>query len=81
MGYLEREWRKLQLYAGLPIIVALIPIVLIPESPRWLLAIGKSEKAEQVMRKIAKCNGKLFFYVVCLHQSINGHSKGRSTEF
>ena len=58
IGYLERHWRHVQLYAVLPICVIYIPIVLLPESPRWLLATGETKKAQRVLKKMAKVNGK-----------------------
>ncbi len=31
---------------------------MIPESPRWLLVMGKHKKAEKIIRKIAAINGR-----------------------
>ncbi|XP_060551322.1 organic cation transporter protein-like [Ruditapes philippinarum] len=57
MAYFVRDWRNLELYAAIPNIVYLAYYWLIPESPRWLLANGRREEAECVLRKAAKING------------------------
>ena len=60
IGYLERHWRWVQRYTVLPIFLVYIPIVFLPESPRWLLVSGKTKKAERVLHKMAKVNGTSF---------------------
>ena len=58
VGYNERDWRKLNLDASLPSISALSLFLFIPESPRWFLAKKKIDKAVDVLKRIARCNGK-----------------------
>ncbi|KAI1305343.1 Organic cation transporter 1 [Halotydeus destructor] len=58
LAYYTRHW----------VIIAIVPTVLvlpmflywniIPESPRWLLSVGRYEEAYDVMAKIARVNGK-----------------------
>lgn len=48
----ERRWRRLCTYAALPSCLIIIILFLIPESPRWLLAMGRNAEAEAVIRKV-----------------------------
>lgn len=56
-AYFVRDWMQLQLLAYAPIILACLLYFVIPESPRWLLAAGKMEKAKQIVIKGGKSNG------------------------
>lgn len=50
-AYLIRDWYTLQLVAHVPLLVLLILWFLVPESPRWLLAKGRTDEAVQIIRK------------------------------
>ncbi len=60
-----------QVWVSVSVLVTLIPLFYLPESPRWLLKNGKSEEFVSTMRKAARLNkvGKLdslfiyFFFV------------------
>ncbi|XP_045486894.1 beta-alanine transporter-like [Pieris rapae] len=56
--YLVRDWRYLALATTLPFVCFFLYIWLMPESPRWLLARGQFEKAEVILKKMARINGK-----------------------
>ncbi|XP_045496115.1 beta-alanine transporter [Colias croceus] len=56
--YLVRNWRHLALATTLPFICFFLYIWPMPESPRWLLARGQFEKAEVILKKMARINGK-----------------------
>lgn len=57
-AYFIRFWRTLQFYASFPTLLAIVVSVFLPESPRWHLSNSKNKtKAEDVIRKIGKCNG------------------------
>lgn len=53
-----RDWRMIQLVISAPAACFIFYKWFIPESPRWLLVQGKTEKAYTVLQKIAKGNGK-----------------------
>ena len=59
-AYFIQNWRKLILYFSFGAIVSVLLSFLIPESPRWLYATGKINKAEekvyQMAKFIKKCN-------------------------
>jgi len=57
-AYLLPNWRHLQLLFSLPLIVLVFAYWYLPESSRWLLANGRQEEAEQIIRQIAEYNGK-----------------------
>ena len=57
-AYLIRDWVTLQLVAYVPWLILLGLWFLIPESPRWLIASGRHERAVKVIQKMAAANGK-----------------------
>ncbi|XP_068633910.1 organic cation transporter protein-like isoform X2 [Battus philenor] len=56
-AYFLRDWNTFQLAISLPSVLFLSYYFLLPESPRWLLTIGKAKEAAIVMEKAAKRNG------------------------
>lgn len=58
MAYLFRDWQKVELSMALPCAVYIFYICFIPESPRWLLSNGRKNEARDILRKLAKRNGK-----------------------
>ena len=57
-AYLVRDWVTLQLVAHLPIFALLGLYFLVPESPRWLIAVGRTEEAKVIIQKGAEINGR-----------------------
>ncbi|XP_063293477.1 solute carrier family 22 member 6-B-like [Pelobates fuscus] len=57
LAYLIRDWRMLQLAASLPFFIYFIYSWWIPESGRWLVLTGKSQKAIKELKKVARING------------------------
>ena len=57
VAYFEQNWRHLQRYLSILPAVAITLSIFLPESPRWLLAIGQQSKAVNVLEKIGRFNG------------------------
>eukprot|EP00090_Calanus_glacialis_P000129 TRINITY_DN10082_c0_g1_i1.p1 TRINITY_DN10082_c0_g1~~TRINITY_DN10082_c0_g1_i1.p1 ORF type:complete len:591 (-),score=101.96 TRINITY_DN10082_c0_g1_i1:22-1794(-) len=57
-AYLIPHWRHLQLLFSAPLIVLVGGFWYLPESARWLLANGRVEEAEKIVREIARVNGR-----------------------
>ncbi|XP_044576836.1 organic cation transporter protein-like [Cotesia glomerata] len=55
-SYLTRTWNGYWLTTTVPAFALISYYWLIPESPRWLLAVGRVEQARQVLLKAAKIN-------------------------
>lgn len=53
-GYIFRTWSSLQLALTLPSLLMLSYYWILPESPRWLLTVGETDKAIKVLKKSAK---------------------------
>ncbi|EEZ98159.1 organic cation transporter protein isoform X1 [Tribolium castaneum] len=58
MGYLLRDWRELQLAISLPGCVFLILWWVLPESPRWLLAMGRTNEVMTILQRASNWNKK-----------------------
>ncbi|XP_014369567.2 organic cation transporter protein [Papilio machaon] len=58
IAYYVREWRYLQLVTSVPWVFVLLNFWLLPESPRWLITMGKKEEAISILTTIAKRNNK-----------------------
>lgn len=56
--YLVRSWRFLSLAVSMPFLLLLICYPVLPESPRWLVAIGDYRRATEIMKKIGRVNKK-----------------------
>lgn len=56
-AYIFRDWRWFQLTISLPEIIFIYYVWVLPESPRWLLAVGKTEKCIKTVEFIARKNG------------------------
>ncbi|OAD56165.1 WD repeat and HMG-box DNA-binding protein 1 [Eufriesea mexicana] len=56
ISYLTHTWDGFQMAVSIPSLFLLSYYWIIPESPRWLLAIGKLSKAEQILIKAANRN-------------------------
>ncbi|XP_011504688.1 PREDICTED: organic cation transporter protein-like [Ceratosolen solmsi marchali] len=75
IAYWFRHWQHLQIAMTLPSIMLLSYWWIVPESPRWLLAMGRQKEACNVLKSAAKMNkldDKDITEVVrkhCLHQN------------
>ena len=56
LAFLLRGWRDLMLWSSLPSLLSVLMYWLLPESPRWLLSVGRIEEAEAVVREAARFN-------------------------
>lgn len=54
VGYYIRDYTYFQLFISLVNAVLLFYICLLPETPRWLIATNKTEKAIVLMEQVAK---------------------------
>lgn len=56
IAYFVRDWDKLQMIVSFPVLLLLAYWWVIPESPRWLLARGRDQEAEDIIRHAARVN-------------------------
>ncbi|KAJ1532010.1 hypothetical protein ONE63_000644 [Megalurothrips usitatus] len=56
--YLVRDWRQLSLATSVPFLCFFLYWWVLPESPRWLLARGRFQEAEAILRLMARVNGR-----------------------
>ena len=58
IAYLIPNWHHMELVFSVPLIGLYVTYWVLPESPRWLLSQGRTEEAEEIVKKIAEYNGK-----------------------
>lgn len=54
VAYMIRDWRHLALTTTLPFVCFFLYMWPMPESPRWLLARGQFDKAEVILKNMAR---------------------------
>ncbi|KAH8270472.1 hypothetical protein KR018_010478 [Drosophila ironensis] len=52
------NWRYFALAVSLPVSALIVLSIFLPESPNWLLSVGKIDRGVRVLRRAAKANGK-----------------------
>lgn len=58
--YFIQDWRQLTLWTSVPFLLYFLYILVMPESPRWLLAEDRLEEALKVLETMARINRKPF---------------------
>ena len=61
LAYLLRKWRNLYYACAATCALVMICMLYLPESPRWLLMIGKEDEANQVLKRIARGKNERLF--------------------
>uniref|UniRef100_A0A1B0CZU9 Major facilitator superfamily (MFS) profile domain-containing protein n=1 Tax=Phlebotomus papatasi TaxID=29031 RepID=A0A1B0CZU9_PHLPP len=56
IAYVARDWRTIQLIGSIPCFLLLVLWLNVPESPRWLLARGRTEELKEIINRIAARN-------------------------
>ncbi|XP_049820741.1 organic cation transporter protein-like isoform X2 [Aethina tumida] len=56
VAYLIQDWRQLQLAISLPGFIFVVLWWVLPESPRWLLAMGRTHEVMRILEGAAKMN-------------------------
>eukprot|EP00057_Strongylocentrotus_purpuratus_P013413 XP_011667887.1 PREDICTED: organic cation transporter protein [Strongylocentrotus purpuratus] len=56
IAYWIRDWRMLQVALVTPLFILFIFLIILPESPRWLISQGETEKAKKIIKHAAKVN-------------------------
>ena len=57
-AYLIRDWKILFIVCSAPYLLTLLSYWFVPESPRWLRTKGRLDEAQEVFKRMAKCNQK-----------------------
>ncbi|CAG9787708.1 unnamed protein product [Diatraea saccharalis] len=55
-GYFFRDYSKFQLAISIPSLALLSYLFLLPDTPRWLIAVKKTDEAVKILERVAKVN-------------------------
>merc|ERR1712168_1455753 len=67
-AYFQRKWRLLQMHSSFPCLVAFAILIFIPESPRWLVAKQKDDRAKVLF--VTFCIGIVWFTIGLVYYAI-----------
>ncbi|GMR52886.1 hypothetical protein PMAYCL1PPCAC_23081, partial [Pristionchus mayeri] len=56
LAMLVRQWRQLTFWCNAPFAALFLYHFFLPESPRWLVSIGRFDEAKKTLKKIAELN-------------------------
>lgn len=79
LAFFFRDWRSLQLSVCIISLPFVLIIIFLPESPRWLMSVGRNDEARDVVMRYAKSCGK-DFSDQHWNQIIKNESEKRSEE-
>ncbi|KAJ0183341.1 hypothetical protein K1T71_001317 [Dendrolimus kikuchii] len=75
IAYYVREWRYLQLVTSVPWILVIVYYWIMPESPRWLISVGRKEEAVKILTYIAKKNNRPLENIADVVESIENEKQ------
>lgn len=75
VAYNIHGWRLFQRYTQLPSLFFILFAFWVPESPRWLLSVGKKEKCKAILLWVAKTNKKMLSAFHLKAPEVNGNEK------
>ncbi|XP_017070551.2 solute carrier family 22 member 3 [Drosophila eugracilis] len=58
VAYGFKYWRYYAMTVALPMVFMILISLLLPESPNWLISVGKVDRGIEVLKEAAKTNGK-----------------------
>lgn len=61
-GYFLRDFSAFQLAISVPAVLLLSYFFVVPETPRWLIAVKRTDEAIHILERVAKVWGTLFLY-------------------
>ncbi|XP_053604361.1 organic cation transporter-like protein [Plodia interpunctella] len=57
-AYFFRDFREFQLSISIPTVVLLCYFIFVPDTPRWLIAVNRTDDAVKILKRVAKINGR-----------------------
>ena len=70
------SWRLMMSVIAIPALVMFIGALFLPESPRWLVLVGKPEESEKVLRKIRTSEEEVAFELNEIKETVKIKSSG-----
>uniref|UniRef100_A0A915PXC4 Major facilitator superfamily (MFS) profile domain-containing protein n=1 Tax=Setaria digitata TaxID=48799 RepID=A0A915PXC4_9BILA len=58
LAMILRRWRQLIFFSNAPFIILFVYYFIVPESPRWLVSVGRYTEAKNIIKRLAKINGR-----------------------